>query len=335
MIESIEFKNFKALRDTTLPLSPCTIIVGPNGSGKSTVLQALEAVQTQTRTIRFPQVANFRIRDRDDDSSTASVKLRYRKGDYECQWTPSEFDGQGRFTVRADLDQLVGNKLQGKVHRIRVFSLDANRIATPSPVQGIIELASDGAGLATVLDGMRDDAPEQFKAIERQIGEWLPEFDRILFDRPQTGFKSVALRTRQGGHKVPATDLSQGTLIALALLTLAYHPTPPSLIALEEPDRGIHPHLLRHVKDTLYRLSHPESCGETRPPVQVIATTHNPFFLDLFKEFPEEVVIANKVGADVQFQRLSDQPHVKEYLEDAHLSDVWYTGILGGVPCNS
>jgi predicted ATPase len=140
---------------------------------------------------------------------------------------------------------------------------------------------------------------------------------------------------REGGHKVPAVDLSQGTLVALALLTLAYHPTPPSLIALEEPDRGIHPHLLRHVKDTLYRLSHPESCGETRPPVQVIATTHNPFFLDLFKDFPEEVVIANKVGADVQFQRLSDQPHVKQYLEDAHLSDVWYTGIIGGVPCNS
>ena len=342
MIESIEFKNFKALRDTTLPLGPCTIIVGPNGSGKSTVLQALEAVQTQTRTIRFSEIANFRIRDVKD--SMVSVKLNYLERSctvgYECRWTPSISVGtseeHGQVVVRADLDQLVKHDaFEAAVHSIRIFSLDANRIAAPSPVKGIIELGRDGTGLATVLDGMRDDAPNQFKAIERQIGEWLPEFDCILFDRPKQGEKSVALRTRDGGHKIPATDLSQGTLIALALLTLAHHPTPPSLIALEEPDRGIHPHLLRHIKDTLYRLSHPESCGETREPVQVIATTHNPFFLDLFKDSPEEVVIANKVGADVQFQRLSDQPHVREYLEDSHLSDVWYTGILGGVPCAS
>ena len=44
MIESVHFKNFKVLRDATLPLGRFTLIVGPNGSGKSTALQALHAV---------------------------------------------------------------------------------------------------------------------------------------------------------------------------------------------------------------------------------------------------------------------------------------------------
>src|SRR5947199_10736629 len=44
MIESIEFTNFKALRKTTLPLAPFTLLLGPNGSGKTFVLQALKAV---------------------------------------------------------------------------------------------------------------------------------------------------------------------------------------------------------------------------------------------------------------------------------------------------
>src|SRR3954454_7824811 len=44
MIESIEFTNFKALRQTTLPLAPFTLLLGPNGSGKSTVLQALRMI---------------------------------------------------------------------------------------------------------------------------------------------------------------------------------------------------------------------------------------------------------------------------------------------------
>jgi ABC-type glutathione transport system ATPase component len=65
MIESIEFKNFKALRDTTLPLGPCTIIVGPNGSGKSTVLQALEAFR-QPNDTSFWKAASFDVRDTTD-----------------------------------------------------------------------------------------------------------------------------------------------------------------------------------------------------------------------------------------------------------------------------
>jgi ABC-type branched-subunit amino acid transport system ATPase component len=45
MIEFVQFRNFRVLRDTTLPLSRFTLLLGLNGSGKSTALQALEAVQ--------------------------------------------------------------------------------------------------------------------------------------------------------------------------------------------------------------------------------------------------------------------------------------------------
>ena len=53
MIESIRFRNFKVLRDATLPLSRCTVLVGPNGSGKTTVLQALDAVRQKKGS--FPE----------------------------------------------------------------------------------------------------------------------------------------------------------------------------------------------------------------------------------------------------------------------------------------
>jgi hypothetical protein len=32
---------------------------------------------------------------------------------------------------------------------------------------------------------------------------------------------------------------------------------------------------------------------------------------------------------------LSEQPHIEEILGDAPLGEIWYTGILGGVPANS
>jgi ABC-type cobalamin/Fe3+-siderophores transport system ATPase subunit len=40
MIQSLQFKNFRILRDATL-------LLGPNGSGKSTVLFALEALRNR------------------------------------------------------------------------------------------------------------------------------------------------------------------------------------------------------------------------------------------------------------------------------------------------
>jgi hypothetical protein len=104
---------------------------------------------------------------------------------------------------------------------------------------------------------------------------------------------------------------------------------------LEYPDRGLHPRLLRDVQDALYRLAYPENFGESRKPVQVIATTHSPYFLDLYRDHPEEVVIAEKTEQGTQFKRLSDHPHLDEILRDSHLGEIWYTGILGGVPAHA
>jgi predicted ATPase len=198
-----------------------------------------------------------------------------------------------------------------------------------------MELAHSGANLAGVLDRLRDKNPERFEALNKQLALWIPEFNRILFETPGSGQRSIALRTREGNHVIKATDLSQGTLIALALLTIAYLPDPPSIICLEEPDHGLHPRLLRDVRDAIYRLAYPEGAHETRSPVQVVATTHNPYFLDLFREHPEEIVIAEKTGLESKFSRLSDRTDLEEILGDAPLSEVWYSGVLGGVPAGT
>ena len=195
-----------------------------------------------------------------------------------------------------------------------------------------MELSPNGTNLVGVMDSLRDKDPDQFEVLNKELGRWLPEFDRILFETPDTGQRAFLLRTRKGHHKIPARDLSQGTVLALAILTLAYLPDPPPLIGIEEPERGVHPRLLRNIQTALYRLSYPEQFGEDRQPVQVIATTHSPYFLDLYKDHPEEIVIAQKTSDGAQFERLSDQPDIMEVLDDAPLGEVWYSGILGGVP---
>jgi len=214
----------------------------------------------------------------------------------------------------------------------RVFSFDANAIAKPVLTSPDPQLGEDGSNLAAVLDGLRDSDPERLEQMNRELNRWLPEFDRIFLATPEKGKKSFSLRTTVGHHRLPASELSQGVLLALAFLAVAYAPNPPSIVCFEEPDRGIHPRLFVDIRDAMYRLGFPENYGEKRKPVQVIATTHSPYLLDLYKEHPEQIVIAHKDEQGVHFERLSDKPHIDEILESAPLGDIWYSGILGGVP---
>lgn len=41
------------------------------------------------------------------------------------------------------------------------------------------------------------------------------------------------------------------------------------------------------------------------------------------------------MGLEARFSRLSDRADLEEILGDAPLSEVWYSGVLGGVPAGA
>lgn len=332
MITSIQFKNFKVLRDATLPLSQFTLIVGPNGSGKSTTFKGLQAL---VGAVNFSR--QMLATSGCSEQVSISAKWKDKAGE---QIAKSSWEKNGSVSGPSIL--LLGPAAPGRelvfatmLNGFQLFSFDPVAIAAPVQLMPNAEMSTQGGNLAIVLDRLRDQNPERFEALNQELGRWLPEFDRVLFETPFQGQRAICLRTSSGGHSIRAADLSQGTLIALAVLTLAYLPKPPPLVCFEEPDHGLHPRLLRDVHDAIYRLAYPESFGEKREAVQVIATTHNPYFLDLFREHPEEIVIAEKTGLEAKFSRLSERADLAEILGDAHLGDVWYSGVLGGVPAGT
>ena len=331
MLDSIKFQNFKVLRNATLPLAPFTLIVGPNGSGKSTALQAFQAVKHAKQQV---VTAGLEVTDRTVVKITFQWSELYEKVVTTAFWPRGSYSGfyHTQSPTGQEPSAASQHMLDSLLSSIRVYSLDASAIIQPVELKPDAKFSPNGHNLAGVMDRLRDKEPERFEALNDEIGRWLPEFDRILFDTPATGQRAFLLRTRTGHHAIPARDLSQGTVLALAILTLAYLPDPPPLIGIEEPERGVHPRLLRNIQTALYRLSDPKQFGEDRQPVQVIATTHSPYFLDLYKDHPEEIVIAQKTADGAEFERLSDQPHIMEVLEDAPLGEVWYSGVLGGVP---
>lgn len=332
VIASVAFRNFKALRSARLELGAFNLLIGPNGSGKTSLIQALSRLRTLARLpLREP------VAERADDAAEITFGFSPPHDGLEavlgCS-SEAECDllqvlplprGEGA-------DDWAG--LRARIATMRAYFFDHAAIARPVYPVSSDELAADGGNLAARMAGLRERAPEAFAGLAAEATRLFPEYSELVL-LPARGTFAVRLADADGdgGGLVPADELSQGTLYTLALLALAFDPAPPSVVCVEELDRGIHPRLLRDVRDILYRLSHPRVYGHDRAPCQVIATTHSPHLLDLFRDHPEEVVIAEKVGRAATFSRLADRADLAELLaEGGSLGDLWYSGILGGVP---
>jgi predicted ATPase len=326
-LAAIRYSNYRQFLNAELPLGPLTLLVGANGTGKSTALNALNIMNSGAPKQFDPGACPLSL------GSVANITSRI-----EAVWddnviTTFAITGDKAAVNRRLID--APSETQKRITRLRtarIFSFVPERIAEPVPLTKTLELQNNGAGLPAVLTTLQDNHPERFDDFNKDLRRWMPEFDRVLFDTPQQGHRSILLRTKHGGYSVRAKEVSHGTLLGLALLTLCHLPRPPSILGLEEPDRGIHPRLLREVYDSLLRLTTPEAFGDSRPAVQVIVTTHSPYMVDLFRDDLQHVVVTKKEQLEATFVRVADLPDVDEILRGAPLGEAWYSGILGGVP---
>lgn len=347
MFTSLHIENLKGIRDATLPLGRFTLLIGANGSGKSTAVQALNAVAANAHGgMALPlDVINMDVRPKDILTTETAFYIRIGVRFEKVEGWNGEFRVDFQY-VRGGVSHTVAlssdggspvpgdveSQLRSALGSFRTFQFDASRMSAPVSMEPSPTLAGDGSNLVLILDGLRDSHPERFEQLNQELGRWMPEYDRILFATMGAARRAFLLRTRAGRHPIPATHLSQGTLLALAFLTVAYLPEPPAIICFEEPEHGVHPRLLSEIRDAMYRLAYPENFGEEREPVQVIATTHSPYLLDLYRDHPEEIVIAEKTEQGATFSRLIDSPHFDKIFQGEHLGELWYTGIFGGIP---
>ncbi len=331
MIAAVQFRNFKALRSTGVKLAPFNLVLGPNGSGKTSLIQSLLRLRTLAGLAPSNEPPATDGGPRIDFAFSApyqeiGVSLGCNADELVCNVLsvsrPPGPEGEALW-----------GELRAKLRSIRAYLFDHYAMAMPAKSADSGELASNGGNLAAVLASWQEKQPGAYAALQAEFLRLMPEFGALEVRAGAAGTVELGARLKANGHNfITADNLSQGTLYLLALLVLAFTPAPPAVVCIEEADRGMHPRSLREVRDTLYRLSYPQDLGMARAPVQVITTTHSPYLLDQFREQPQEVILASKQGQAATFERLSDRVDILELMKEAHLGDLWYSGILGGVP---
>lgn len=365
MFTKFRLAGFKSFRNATIPLAPgITVFVGANNSGKSNALAALRFLGQLARGTNMDAAlasagassrAASRLGGPWDISiwflSKTKTECRYQIGFdgqrylegieapaatyVRTQAGTVEIPGVGQFSgLPGGLLEIVFENQRGvpadmfefvkALRDVAVFDLSVASLRRPAKVSFNAQLGEDGSNLPSVLDWLGNERPDVRDAIENEVRSTAPEVKKLVTPTVPGDEKVVGIQ-ETSGQVFRSSEMSDGLLLFIGLATAArLRGATPSLIAIEEPERGIHPRRLRDVVDYFRRIA--------QSGTQVVLTTHSPLLLDQFRDFPESVILFDRDEVGSQTRRISDVDKFESLLEGASLGEVWYSGLLGGIP---
>lgn len=154
--------------------------------------------------------------------------------------------------------------MRGRVTKLADFILGKSKDLGDSP-----KLDDTGSTLPLLLSDWHENASDRFHSVSTSLADCT----NLRIDHcPINGDTQLCLL--EGYEKpIPLERASDGTLRLVAYYVLLNEPELPPLIAIEEPERNLHPGALTDIANVLGQLSER---------TQVIITTHSSQLLDAF-----------------------------------------------------
>lgn len=192
---------------------------------------------------------------------------------------------------------------------------DSQSLDVVSPLR----LDAEGRNLVSVLYAIFNDP--RYGGTQDRLNEVLseafPEFKRLAFPLTARGMAELQWSDRDG-WQFSASQMSDGMLRFLGLATLLLLPEPPPLIAIDEPEIGLHPELIPLLAGLMKAAS---------KRTQIIVTTHSPQLLNADEIEPDDVVVVERLDRQTSLQRL-DSERLRLWLERYTLGSLWMMGKL-------
>jgi predicted ATPase len=322
ILEELKIEGFRSLKSVTWKPGRLNVLIGPNGGGKSNLLSALsllhgssnkvlkEAIlrmggmgavawDGQARTIGFGVKAKNVLR------YDLVLKRVGNSGGFETT-SPELIEGH------SVLDFMRGWSIY---HGVRTDQDSDLRAATVTREE--TEVEPDGQNLIAVLHTLYENGRDFEEFLDKAMSAAFPnDYDKLVFPPEADGRTQLRVRRKHRKRNDSSADLSDGTLRFLLLMTILGSPDPAPLIAIDEPETGLHPRMMSLVAEVAENAARKS---------QVIFSTHSPSFLDAFDDEPPTTTIVSMEGSETVLKTIAGD-ELKKWIDDYSLSKFVFSG---------
>lgn len=334
MIDRVTIQNYRGLRSVDCAIRPLTVLVGPNDSGKSSFLAALRAVITPEPCV--PDSDFWRH----DSENAISVQIETPNRSFRAEINQQRFvinaigepatqspriGSAGQLAYHTDLSQFWSSyrdspdglsliHFQLPVQGVGLVSLGYNGTDTPK------EFGRDGSGVPSFLDYLLRKDRRRFFSFVEEAKRLIDGLDDVDIETPDPSSRRLDF-VIDGGLRIEGEQASAGVRLLIFFIALLYHPSPPKVILIEEPETGIHPRRIVDVMKLLRKITLGEVNGHA---AQVILTTHSPYLLDCVDLDTDQVLVFRREEDGSRTASPVDAEGLKGFLHGFQLGEIWF-----------
>jgi predicted ATPase len=187
-------------------------------------------------------------------------------------------------------------------------------------------LRTDASNLAAFLYRLKSETPDVYTQVRKTVQLAIPFFDDFVLKprRAKAGSEDEQIRLlwrqKESDYSLWPSQLSDGSIRFICLVTALLQPDPPSTIIIDEPELGLHPYAITLLASLLRSASNR---------MQVIVSTQS---VALVSEFSiDDLIVVERENGGTVFRR-HDEDEFKAWLEEYSVGELWEKNILGGRP---
>lgn len=355
-IDKLTIKGFKSLKDVDLELGKLNVLIGPNGAGKSNFVSYFrmlhELVEGRLRRWTVKQVGADRVLTNGSKRTPELFsQLTFGQNRYDFTLTPvaDSFVFADERTACGDEytegfsigkwheESLLKTQLRpssprrsdwiyAAISNWKIYHFhDTSETAPVKLTCGLhdnLYLRHDARNLAAYLYMLRRDDEGVYNQIIRILQLALPflhDFEmQPVRVRPDEYTIQLRWKGKDSDEPFLASQLSDGSLRFICLVTALMQPDPPATIIIDEPEIGLHPYAITLLGALLHSASER---------MQIIVATQSVALVNQFS-INDLIVVELKDGSSV-FQRHKESEY-EIWLEDYSVGELWEKNVLGG-----